>query len=55
VHTDSSRSQAVADRGVNEMKSGVYQGTGAGVTPKDTPEEKVNRDIQGEGSVNRTV
>ena len=37
------------------MKSGVYQGTGAGVTPKDTAEERVNREYQGEGSTYRAV
>lgn len=32
------------------MHTGNYHGTGAGVTPADTPAEKVNRAAQGEGS-----
>jgi hypothetical protein len=48
TNTDSSKSNNVAARGTDEMRTGVYQGTGAGVTPKDTPAETVNRAAQGE-------
>jgi hypothetical protein len=48
VHTDSSKSRAVAERGEEEFKSGHYVGTGAGVTPADTDRERVNREVQGE-------
>jgi hypothetical protein len=49
VNTDSTRSQNVAARGDSEMRTGVHQGTGAGVTPNDTAQEKLNRNVQGEG------
>jgi hypothetical protein len=49
--TDDSRSKVVADRGMREMRSGVYEGTGAGVTPNDTAQERVNRQEQGEGAM----
>jgi len=32
------------------METGEYQGTGAGVTPHDTAEERAERVRQGEGS-----
>lgn len=34
---------------MEEIRTGKYQGTGAGVTPADTDAERVNRDVQGEG------
>lgn len=45
---DTSKNQAVADRGVDEINSGRYHGTGAGVTPADTATERHNRTAQGE-------
>ncbi|KAK3060887.1 hypothetical protein LTS18_007479 [Coniosporium uncinatum] len=48
--TDSTRSERVASRGQEEMDTGKYQGTGAGVTPRDTGAERAERAVQGEGS-----
>jgi len=40
TNTDDTRSKAVTDRGINEMRTGQNQGAHvAGVTPKDTPAE----------------
>jgi hypothetical protein len=36
------------------MTTGQYQGTGAGVTPKDTAEERINRSVQGESNFGTT-
>jgi len=49
TNTDESKSRNVTEKGLNEMETGHYHGTGAGVTPKDTTTERLNRDIQGEG------
>jgi len=51
TNTDSRRSQTVADRGESELKTGVHQhhGTGAGVTPNDTAQETLNRNVQADG------
>lgn len=49
VGTDSTKSRNVTERGMEEINTGKYQGTGAGVTPADTKAERVNRDLQGEG------
>ncbi|TID25244.1 hypothetical protein E6O75_ATG04449 [Venturia nashicola] len=49
VGTDSTKSRNVTERGMEEINTGKYQGTGAGVTPVDTKAERVNRDLQGEG------
>ncbi|KAF2097186.1 hypothetical protein NA57DRAFT_77440 [Rhizodiscina lignyota] len=43
-----SKNHNIAARGIDEMETGRYHGTGAGVTPADTAEEKVNRTLQGE-------
>jgi len=48
--TDSTKSRNVAERGELEFETGQYGGTGAGVTPHDTNRERVNRNLQGEGS-----
>ena len=47
TNTSDGRSEATAQRGEDEMKTGIYQSThaGAGVTPKDTAGEKLNRQI----------
>jgi len=47
--TDESKSRNVTDKGLDEIETGRYHGTGAGVTPHDTKTERLNRDIQGEG------
>ncbi|KAF9740266.1 hypothetical protein PMIN06_010411 [Paraphaeosphaeria minitans] len=44
------RQQNIAARGVDEFEHGHYHGTGAGVTPKDTDRERVNRYAQGESA-----
>jgi len=49
--TDSTKDRNVAARGEAEMDTGRYAGTGAGVTPKDTGREKINRALQGETDV----
>jgi len=49
TNTDDTKSRNVAERGMQEVNTGVYRGTGAGVTPHDTAAERVNRDAQGEG------
>ncbi|OCK80054.1 hypothetical protein K432DRAFT_298513 [Lepidopterella palustris CBS 459.81] len=43
----SAKNQAVVDRGVHEMNTGHHHGTGAGVTPIDTAQERHNRTMQG--------
>jgi len=50
TNTDSSKDRAIADRGEQEFATGKYHGTGAGVTPNDTATERVNREVQGEGT-----
>jgi hypothetical protein len=47
--TDGSKSEAVTAKGVDEMETGRYHGTDAGVTPHDTTRDRLNRDVQGEG------
>jgi len=42
------KDEAIVDRGVDEMNTGHYHGTGAGVTPADTTQERQNRVAQGE-------
>lgn len=42
------KNQAITDRGVDEISTGRYHGTGAGVTPADTAAERHNRAAQGE-------
>ncbi|KAF2814201.1 uncharacterized protein BDZ99DRAFT_371606, partial [Mytilinidion resinicola] len=42
------KDQNIVDRGVHEMNTGHYHGTGAGVTPVDTDRERQNRVAQGE-------
>lgn len=49
TNTDSTKSSNVAARGIDEIETGKYQGTGAGVTPHDTKAEHLNRNVQGEG------
>lgn len=44
------RQQNIATRGIDEFEHGHYHGTGAGVTPKDTDRERVNRYAQGESA-----
>lgn len=46
--SDTSKNQAIADRGIDEVNTGRYHGTGAGVTPADTHAERHNRAAQGE-------
>ncbi|KAE9975320.1 hypothetical protein EG327_008497 [Venturia inaequalis] len=40
VGTDSTKSRNVTERGMEEINTGKYQGTGAGVTPVDTKAER---------------
>jgi hypothetical protein len=47
--TDETKSRNVTAKGMDEINTGKYHGTGAGVTPKDTNAERLNRDLQGEG------
>ncbi|KAJ4304947.1 hypothetical protein N0V90_000475 [Kalmusia sp. IMI 367209] len=49
-HEAAQRQQNIAARGVDEFEHGHYHGTGAGVTPKDTDRERVNRAVQGESA-----
>ncbi|KAL5379663.1 hypothetical protein DPSP01_008360 [Paraphaeosphaeria sporulosa] len=49
-HESAQRQQNIAVRGVDEFEHGHYHGTGAGVTPKDTDRERVNRYAQGESA-----
>ncbi|KAL1636589.1 hypothetical protein SLS56_001174 [Neofusicoccum ribis] len=42
------KNQAITDRGIDEIQTGRYHGTGAGVTPADTAAERHNRAAQGE-------
>lgn len=48
TNTDGTKSRNATQRGMEEIQTGKYQGTGAGVTPADTSAERVNRDVQGE-------
>jgi hypothetical protein len=47
--TDETKSRNVTEKGMDEINTGKYHGTGAGVTPHDTKAERLNRDLQGEG------
>ncbi|KAI9660059.1 MAG: hypothetical protein M1821_001411 [Bathelium mastoideum] len=46
--TGEDKNRNIAERGEREIKTGHYEGTGAGVTPADTDAERVNREAQGE-------
>lgn len=46
--TDETKSRNVTERGLDEINTGKYQGTGADVTPVDTQVETARRDVQGE-------
>jgi len=48
--SDPTKSRNIAARGVDEVETGKYAGTGAGVTPHDTDRERLNRNLQGEGN-----
>jgi hypothetical protein len=49
TNTNETKSRNVTEKGMDEINTGKYHGTGAGVTPSDTKAERLNRDLQGEG------
>jgi len=48
TNTDETKSRSVTQKGTEEIQTGKYQGTGAGVTPADTAAETANKNVQGE-------
>lgn len=52
TNTDDTRSRAEVQRGVNEMSTGKYEGAHtAGVTPKDTAQERLQDPLVGQHSI----
>jgi hypothetical protein len=48
TNTDDTRSRAEVERGINEMSTGKYEGAHtAGVTPKDTTQERIHEPTVG--------